>query len=213
MAAIRSRRKVRLALAAAGLLLLALAAYALAGFGRFLAREDPLEKSDAIVVLAGTFLERPLEGADLYREGWAPVIVLTYGIQDEGIAIMRERGISLPAEEDQAIKALTDLGIPREVFITPPRVHDNTAQEAQTLRELATRRGWKQVIVVSSKYHLRRAGFAYRRELEGTGVRILMHGSRYDYANPDRWWATRGDLRWILSEGTKIAAYFFGLGA
>ena len=212
MSSIPPRRRLGLALAAVGLILLALFAYAFAGLGRFLAREDPLEKADAIVVLAGSTLARPLEAADLHREGWAPSIVLAYGVRDEGIALMRERGIPFPSEEELALEALVASGIRPDVFIVPPRVHDNTAQEAETLRQLAQARGWKRVIVVSSKYHLRRAGFAYRRELDGTGVRVIMHGSRYDYANPDRWWASRGDLRWILSEGTKFIAYGFGLG-
>ena len=69
------------------------------------------------------------------------------------------------------------------------------------------------MIVVSSRYHLRRARFAFRRELDDTGVEVVMRGSRYDTVNPERWWTTRSDLRWMLSEGPKLVAYLLGLGA
>ena len=207
-----SNRRLWRALVALGVILLAVSAYALAGLGRFLAREDPLEKADAIVALAGSRMLRPLEAADLHREGWAPYIVLSYGPIDPGLIALRERGIVLAPDEDQARDILVRAGTPANAFILLPRVHDNTAQEAETLRSLVETRGWRRVIVVSSKYHLRRAGFAFRRQLEGTGAQVIMHGSRYDDVNPDRWWASREDLRWILSEGTKFIAYGFGLG-
>ena len=47
----------------------------------------------------------------------------------------------------------------------------------------------------------------------GTGVEGEMHGTRYEDADPNRWWATRRDLRWVLDEGAKLIAYELGLGA
>jgi len=208
-----SRVRLRRAPAALALVLLVLAIYGVVRLGPFLAHEDPLQKSDAIVVLAGTFMERPLEAEDLYREGWAPRIVMTYGVQEPSLAILAARGIVLPPAENEARALLVRLGTPADAFIIPARVHDNTAQEAQTIHQLAQQYRWRRLIVVSSKFHLRRAGFAFRRELGGSGVEVVMHGSRYDPANPARWWASRSDLRWMLSEAPKLVAYLLGLGA
>jgi uncharacterized SAM-binding protein YcdF (DUF218 family) len=195
------------------LVLVALLGVTFAGLGRFLAHEDPLQKADAIVVLAGSLMERPLEAADLYIAGWAPRIVMTYGPSDPAVAALATRGVILPSEEDLARDALIKAGVPPAAFIVPARRHDNTAQEAQTISGLVREHGWRRVIVVSSKFHLRRAGFAFRRELGDTSVEVLMHGSRYDEANPARWWASRSDLRWMLSEGPKLIAYVLGLSA
>jgi uncharacterized SAM-binding protein YcdF (DUF218 family) len=208
-----SRTWPRRLLTLAPLLLLALAVAGFARAGVFLAREDALQKSDAIMVLAGSLVERPLEGADLYLEGWAPRIVLTYGIQDPAITVLEQRGGRIIRGEDQVREALVSTGIPASAFIVPPRIHDNTADEARSVAALARQHGWRRVIVVTSKYHLRRAGFAFRRELDAAGVEVIMHGSRYDAANPPRWWATRSDIRWMLSEVPKYAAYLLGLGA
>jgi uncharacterized SAM-binding protein YcdF (DUF218 family) len=208
-----SRRRLLRALTAVLGLLAAAAVAAFFFVGSYLAHEDTLAKADAIVVLAGTYMERPLEAADLYREGWAPRIVMGYGIQEPALDVLRQRGVATVRVEDLARNALEQLGIPHDAFVLPSRVHDNTAQEAQSVHALAAAKGWHRIIVVTSKFHLRRAGYAFRRELAGSGVEVVMHGSRYDNANPRRWWATRSDLRWMLSEAPKLAAYWLGLGA
>ena len=64
------RRRARLYLLLASGALLAGGVAALSQAGRFLAREDPLRPADVIFVLAGTRVERPLEAADLFRDGF-----------------------------------------------------------------------------------------------------------------------------------------------
>jgi uncharacterized SAM-binding protein YcdF (DUF218 family) len=191
----------------------ALLAYACANAGRFLTKEDQIGNADVIAVLAGTRMDRGLEAADLYRRGYAPRILLTRNIPERSFAALAARGITFPADVEITRDALATLGVPRDAIVLPEKIHDNTAEEAQTLRQLAVSNGWRRMIVVTSKYHLRRAGFALRRELAGTGVEVQMHGSRYDDVNPDRWWTSRKDWRWVLSEGGKLIAYELGLGA
>jgi uncharacterized SAM-binding protein YcdF (DUF218 family) len=208
-----ARRTFRRTLAVAAVGLLAVVAYGFTQAGRFLTKEDALQKADAIAVLAGTRMDRALEAVDLYRQGYAPRIVLTYRVEEGALAALAARGVIFPAEGDEARDVFIRLGIPADAIILPPRIHDNTAQEAQTFRELARKNGWHRIIVVTSRYHLRRAGFAMRREMGGGGVEIVMHGTRYEDVNPDRWWTTRGDFRWVLDEGIKLIAYQLGLGA
>jgi len=81
------------------------------------------------------------------------------------------------------------------------------------LRELALKYKWRRVIVVSSKYHLRRVGLAGRRALRGTDVEIVLRGSRHDAALPDRWWTRRRDIRWVAAEVPKLIVYALGFGA
>jgi uncharacterized SAM-binding protein YcdF (DUF218 family) len=205
---LRSRFLVVLAL-----VVLAAGAFAFTRLGTYLYAEDPLARADVIVILAGTTAERPLEAADLYREGHAPLVMLTHGLVEPAVRMLRERGIALPTEADMNRQVLERSGVPADAILLLPQLHDNTAQEGETLRQMAAERGWRRVIVVSSKYHLRRAGFALRRELGANGVEVVMRGSRYDPSNPDRWWESRHDWRWMLSELPKFAAYVVGLGA
>jgi len=189
-----------------------LALYGGSRFGAFLYDEDPLQPADAIYVLAGSNVERQLEGAELYLEGVAPVLLLSDQYQEPAVSVLAERGIDYPTDVELALQFYRELGVPADaVLVTRP--HGNTADEAVTLHQDAERYGWQRVIVVTSKYHLRRAGFAFRRELAGTGIEVIMRGSRYDPSDPEHWWRTRADWRWMLSEGPKFIAYIAGLGA
>ena len=107
---------------------------------------------------------------------------------------------------------LIAFGIPPSAIVLPATVHDNTADEAHTLRLLAHDRGWRRVIVATSKYHTRRAGFALRWELTGTGVEVIVRASRYDSADPAHWWRNRHDVQFAVSEAQKLVAYVLGLG-
>lgn len=210
--AVRAGGKFRLIIAAS-VLIVATSAYAINELGSFLANEDPLEKADAIFVLSGTPMRRPLEGADLLLSGYAPRIVLTRQTREPGEASLVGRGIPFSEDVERVREAFVALGIPAAHILIPPRIHDSTAAEAITLRELATQYGWRQVIVVSSRYHLRRAGFAVRRELRDTQVSIVMRGTKYERFDPDGWWRRRLDIREIIPEVPKLIAYVAGLGA
>ena len=206
----RSRSR-QVALLGCALLVLA-AGYGLRHLGVYLAREDPLQKADAIFVFAGTFVERPLEAVDLYREGYAPLIVITRSKREQhAYDIARRRGATLDDEFTVEREVLRQLEVPERAIVAPDKVHDNTAQEAATMRALAQRERWSRVIVVSSKYHLRRISLACERALAGTSVQIIRRGTRYDPSVPDRWWQHRADLRWVVSEAPKLLAYALGV--
>jgi uncharacterized SAM-binding protein YcdF (DUF218 family) len=180
--------------------------------GRYLQHEDPLQKADAIFVLAGTRLERPFEAVDLYKEGYAPTIVLSPGRPDPGEAVLRQRGIRFPSEVELQRDALVQLGVPATAIVATQGYVDNTAQEATLLRSMVTSQHWRRVIIVTSKYHTRRAGFALRRGLDGTGAEVVIRATRYDASDPARWWRSRTDFRFASSEWQKLIVYRLGLG-
>ena len=192
--------------------LLALGAIGFLRLGTLLVSEDPVQASHAIFVLAGSVMNRPLEAAELYRAGAAKQIVITSDGRDYAAKVLEGKGVHYPTEAELQRKALIEYGIPPAAIIVPPRIHDNTAQEARTLRELAQTNNWTRVIVVTSKYHTRRSGFAVRRELRGAGVTVIIRASRYDQSQPERWWWRRADIRFLLEEVPKLAAYLLGLG-
>lgn len=179
--------------------------------GRYLQHEDPLAKADAIFVLAGTRLERPLEAVDLYKAGYAPLIVLSPGRPEPGEYLLRGRGLHFPTEAELQRNALIQLGVPATAVPATDGYIDNTAQEANLLRSMVKAHHWRRVIIVTSKYHTRRAAFAFERGLEGTGTEVIMRASRYDPSDPARWWRHRPDFRFATSEFQKLLAYRLGL--
>ena len=212
-AAVYPRRRILARTVSAIVILLALAGVAFLPFaGRYLVHEDPLEKADAIVVLAGAQVERWLEGVDLFREGWAPRIVISPGIIEDAEVQLRRMGIRYPSDAERARDAMIQLNVaPAAIDILPGSL-DNTADEAAAVHDLSARNGWNRLIVVTSKYHTKRSQFAFAREFKGTGVRILVRAARYDGAKPERWWRSRADIRYVMSELQKLVAYRVGLG-
>jgi len=178
--------------------------------GRYLVVEDPLERADAIFVLAGARVERWLEAAELYREGWAPRIILSPGRQEDAEIQLRARGIRFPAEAGLIRDALIQMQVPADAIVILPESVDNTAQEATAVRTLSAGTDWQRIIVVTSKYHGRRSAYAFRREFRGSPVRVLMRASRFDTASPERWWTRRSDFRFVTWELQKLVAYWLG---
>ena len=205
------RRVVRRTLTVLAGTAVLLAGWSLFQGGRYLQHEDPLRHADAIFVLAGGRLERSLEALDLYQAGYAPLIVVSPGRREAADAIARARGVRLPNETELLRDALTGAGVPRDAFLIGAGTVDNTAAEGSMLRALVTGRGWRTVIVVTSKYHTRRSGYAMRRALAGTPGEIVMRASRYDPSDPARWWRHRQDIRWLVDEWPKLVAYRLGL--
>src|SRR4051794_22699650 len=159
-----------------GLLILAAAAAAWLLFygGRYLQHEDPLQKADVIFVLGGARGERWLEAYDLYRAGYAPRIMLSPERPEAAETLLRAQGIHFPSVPELQRNALVELGVPPSSVLSPAGPVDNTAQEAALLRQTVQTRGWTRAIVVTSKYHTRRSGFAFRRALQGTGATVVI---------------------------------------
>jgi uncharacterized SAM-binding protein YcdF (DUF218 family) len=179
--------------------------------GGWLVVEDPLEKADAIFVLGGTRLERPLEAYDLYQEGWAPRILLFRVVSDYGEAELMKRGFPFPLESDMQKDVLTRLGAPEGTVVVLSE-QDSTKDEALEVRKAVDANGWKTIIVVTSKQHTRRARLVISRRLAGTNVKVIMRASRYDLTDADHWWRNRATVRFTIFETQRLLGYWIGLG-
>jgi uncharacterized SAM-binding protein YcdF (DUF218 family) len=180
--------------------------------GRYLVVEQPLEHADAIVVLAGARAERWLEAVDLYRAGWAPRIVLSRGRIEDAETRLVGLGVRFPQEADLVRDAMLQMHVPPAAIAMLPESLDNTAQEAASTRRMAAASAWNRIIVITSKYHSRRASYAFAREFRRTPVRVLIRTTRYDASVPERWWTNRQDVRYVTSELQKLVVYRLGLG-
>ena len=206
-------RRILVRVVRATIILLVLAGATFFPFaGRYLVYEDSLQKSDVIVVLAGARVERWLEAVELYRSGWAPQILISPGRLESAEVQLHSMGIRFPSDAELARDAMVQLQVPATALDTLPGSLDNTADEAAAVRQFAGARHLSRLIVVTSKYHTRRARFAFAREFAGANVEILIRASRYDTSTPARWWTKRADIRYVPSELEKLLAYKLGLG-
>lgn len=176
--------------------------------GRFLVIADPLPAhADAIVILAGSIPDRVLEAVDLYRAGRAPRIVVTRERLRRGDAALRSRGVRLPEGDELTVMALGHLGVPAEAIVRLRRRATNTEGEAATIARWACAHHLARLIVVTSRFHTRRARLILVQAL-GPRVSVALRPSRYDTFAARHWWRDRRDAKFVLSEYEKLAHYW-----
>ncbi len=202
-----NRRPVRFA--AAILLILALAAiFIFRGLGRWLVVQDPLERSDAIVVLSGGMPYRALEAAKIYRQGMAPQIWLTR--PENPSEILEKMGIPFEGEEAYSRSVLTYEGVPEvAIRILPPEIVNTEDEERAVIAEMQAA-GAHRVIFVTSPPHTRRVRALWRR-LAPTGLGGLVRAASDDEFDADHWWRTTRDSLSVMRETLGLLNAWAGL--
>jgi uncharacterized SAM-binding protein YcdF (DUF218 family) len=152
--------------------------------------EDPLDKADALIVLGDDnfYADRATRGAQLFREGKAPVIVAS------GRRLRPNAGIAELMEHD-----LVERGVPRDKIVRFAHDADSTLEDAQALAKLAKERKWHSVIVVTSNFHTRRARYIFQR-IFPLGMEVRAASARDGDFDPEHWWEKRKSIKELTRE-------------
>ncbi|NJO80620.1 MAG: YdcF family protein [Cyanobacteria bacterium RM1_2_2] len=165
----------------AGFIILALAALLLGGNG-WIANQmvssleqqsvptANLPNADAIVVLGGAIRpqipprpgvdvteagDRPIYGAQLYREGKAPLVILSGGrIEWQGGG---------PPESADMAKLIETMGVPAAAILQDP-TSLNTHENAVNVKQILTQRGINRVLLVTSAAHMPRSVAIFKKQ-------------------------------------------------
>jgi uncharacterized SAM-binding protein YcdF (DUF218 family) len=171
-------------LATIGLVVLVLVATPVVHWGvAALEIDAPLARADAIAILGGGVrkdgvlgdqtLRRLIYGLRLFRQGYAPVVILTGG---------NPLDPSSPESEAMA-RVASELGLLGPAFIVETRAA-RTVDQARAIADIARQRGFKSVILVTSPTHVYRAYQAMRK----TGVDVVPGPADRRAADaPTRW--------------------------
>jgi len=179
--------------------------------GNFLIVDDHLERADVIVVLMGSLADRSLEAADLYYSGYAEEILIGNEL-NEGLEMLKTRGISIPESAEMFSYVLVELGIPLDAIKMLPGQAMSTLQEAHIVGDyIKERPDIKNVILVTSSYHTRRSKLTFESVFKTLGLEItvLSRPSQYSLFRPEQWWADRESAKVIVQEYQKLAYFWF----
>ena len=166
--------------------------------------------ADALVVLSGSssYVERTQRAAELYRQGRAPVVLLTNDHTRGGWSSALQTN---PFFVDRAIDELTKQGVPAERIRIVPGVAASTQSEAVIVKDYAASQGLRSILIITSAYHSRRALRTFRKTFEGTGVVIGLEPS--SSASPAAfWWLRPSGWRDVAGEYVKLIYYRFVYG-
>jgi uncharacterized SAM-binding protein YcdF (DUF218 family)/glycosyltransferase involved in cell wall biosynthesis len=123
--------------------------------------EQPPRSADAIVVFAGGvgesgqagggYQERVATAVDLYRGGFAPVMVF-------------ESGYTFAFQEAEIMRDLAvSQGVPRSAIVLETQGR-NVYDDVIRVRDLLRSRQWRRILLVSSPYNMRRAVLVWRKQ-------------------------------------------------
>lgn len=160
---------------------------------------DGCNAAEAIVVVSGGDTPaRTKKAIELYKNGWAPLIIFSGAAADK-------EGLSNAAA--MRIDA-TSQGVPSSAILIE-EFSENTTENAEKTRDLLQRNDIHNIILVTSGYHQRRASMEFTTYTEGNGVEIR------NAPTSDRdwgwwWWLTPRGWYLALSEFGKIIALHMG---
>ena len=157
--------------------------------------------ADAIVVVSGgNTAARTEAGIQLFKNGWADYLVLAGAAQDK-TGLSNAAAMKLQAQQ---------AGIP-EYAILIDEESANTQQNAENTQSIFSERDFKDVILVTSGYHQRRASLEFNKLNDGTVIRnhpVVDDGDWgwYWWLTPRGWWLAGGEV-------AKIIAFYFGVSS
>ena len=176
-----------------------------------LVSDRPIEHADAIVILSGAadYVQRTEGGAAAYRNGISEKILLTNDDQRGGWDDA-EKGN--PYFIERAERELIKRGVPAEAIERLPEKVNGTDDEAHLLVRLSAERGYKNVAIVTSDYHSKRALWIFDQRIArnqsdlNLGLVRSPAGPRYPGRNT--WWMSLRGWRSVGAEYLKIGYYW-----
>lgn len=193
-----------------GVLLFTLAGiYAFLHAGIWLVREDPVQKSQAIVVLSGGLPDRALAAAQIYRDGLAREVWLTQPLQPG--ASMEDLHLPYAGEEQYNRMVLIGQGVrPGDIRLLTPRIL-NTADELHAVANAFDQQPGATAIIVTSRAHTRRVRALWRKVSPGGRGRLLVRASTEDPFDAEHWWRTTNDALTVVREYLGLLNAWAGL--
>jgi uncharacterized SAM-binding protein YcdF (DUF218 family) len=170
-----------------GLVLMALAA----GSGKFLVKDQP-GKADVILVLAGDTNLRPARALELLRRGYASRIILD---------VPADARVFQWSEAELAERYVE--GLPEARSITICMIHGlSTKSEAQDASPCLREAGAKNVLLVTSDFHTRRALSVFKKEVPNHAYSVAATSNADQFGA--QWWRHRQWAKVNLDEWMRL---------
>ena len=154
------------------------------------------EKTDVIVILGGDSGRRIRKGAELYRSGYAPRVILT-GIDERYYR---------PGKLNWRQKRMVSLGVPLSAISVDSR-SETTWDEAFNTAETMKKNGWKKALVVSDPPHMFRLMSTWREAFRKTPRSFILIATSPEWWDPILWWKNSISCRFVYSELKKNLFY------
>lgn len=168
----------------------------LEGAAQWLIVQDKLAKADAMIVLAGDNNgERVSQAVELYRQGYAPKLLLSGG----------PLAWQLSSAEWMKKQALT-MGVPESAIIMEGQSR-STLENAEFTLPIVKEQRWESIILITSPTHTRRADRVFKKLFDQAHIDVITCPVQKSEFNPKDWWRRHEDTQAVISEYVSLIYY------
>jgi len=171
----------------------------LRGCGAALIAEDDLAAVDYIIVSNSTAVSDAFETAALYRDGYAPRVLVPGSALEPHLDDLRVLGIPQLSSAELVRAVLERSGVPAAAIEVVPDTVDGTETEAAVIAAFVARRQARRLLVVTARSHSARTRWLLRRLLPAETV-LFVRSPTDDPFQADRWWRSRDNAREAMTE-------------
>ena len=163
---------------------------------------SPVPSKAAVVLNTDQeYYSRLTEAAQLYMAGLVKIIILNGNRKTEALKQIEADGFTPAcAWYEDYLRILSLYGVNQNdvICISAEDVYD-TVTEAEAVGPQILARGIDQILLITSQFHTRRAGFIWHQRFQGR-LQIQTIGARTDPFDPNHWWQSGRQVRWVLAE-------------
>lgn len=180
--------------------------------GQALVVDDPRERADAIVVVAGSTPSREETAAALFHDGRAPRVLVSRQFVPDRVQRLLDMGIRRLDFQGESVAALEKFGVPREAIVILDPPVEITETELRAVAAAARERGWRRLILVTTRFHSRRVQVIWRREA-GDAIEARLAGVPDECSGEDAWWRRRRCSESVLHEYLGLLALYLRISS
>ena len=163
----------------------------------------PLERADAIVLMAGDTRDRLPAVADLFKKGVAPIVLLT----NDGLLGAWSNEYSRNSYQAEWTRLeLLQMGVPRNAVVILGYTHSGTFYDSLNTRAYVQANKITSLVIVTSDYHIRRTLWSFAEVFAGSAVKFGIYPSE-PYTGSKSFFGQMSRLSTLLMELIKLNYY------
>ncbi|MFA4941302.1 MAG: YdcF family protein [Patescibacteria group bacterium] len=125
-----------------------------------LVTNEKLKKANAIILLEGDGYFRVPKAVELYKNKWAPKIVVSGGVDNKNYGSFSDIG-----------EKVKQAGVPsKDIILEKESTH--TREQAINIIKMCKDKKWKRIILVASHYHQARAFLTFLKAMQEEKIKI-----------------------------------------
>jgi len=155
-------------------------------------------------------LLRALEAAKIFKEGWAPKVILNQSLRRANFYAYESLDIEVMEQHEYNREVLLRSGVPDEAITVIKEQTSNTIAELRAALCFLSPSTDTSLIIVTSNYHTCRTAAIWRYLTEAQ-IKGIVRWTRSDTSfDPVRWWTSRVSIRRLMNEYMGFISYLLG---